>query len=101
MLFLYCSDIDVVVVGKWKQLPLWTLEKALRERGIADESSIKVLDRASVPIIKLTDKRTDIRLDISFNMNNGVRSAELIMVRYRIFVSGSFKELLVDAVMGF
>jgi non-canonical poly(A) RNA polymerase PAPD5/7 len=31
-----------------------------------------------VPIIKLTDKLSDVRVDISFNMCNGVRSAELI-----------------------
>lgn len=37
-----------------------------------------MLDKASVPIVKLTDKKTDIRVDISFNMSNGVKSAELI-----------------------
>lgn len=37
-----------------------------------------MLDKASVPIIKLTDKETDIKVDISFNMSNGVKSAELI-----------------------
>lgn len=42
------------------------------------ENSIKVLDKASVPIVKLVDKKTDIKVDISFNMCNGVKSAELI-----------------------
>jgi non-canonical poly(A) RNA polymerase PAPD5/7 len=37
-----------------------------------------VLDKASVPIVKLTDKQTEIKVDISFNMSNGVKSAELI-----------------------
>lgn len=37
-----------------------------------------MLDKASVPIIKLTDKRSDIKVDISFNMSNGLKSAELI-----------------------
>ena len=33
-----------------------------------------------VPIVKLTDKKTDVKVDISFNMTNGVKSAKLIMV---------------------
>lgn len=32
-----------------------------------------------VPIIKVTEANTEIRLDISFNMTNGVGSAELIL----------------------
>merc|ERR1712071_372313 len=39
---------------------------------------LKILDKASVPIVKLTDVSTDVKVDISFNMSNGVRSAELI-----------------------
>lgn len=77
-LYLPTSDIDVVVIGNWEVLPLWTLEKALKSFDIAEETTIKVLDKASVPIIKYTDKRTDIRVDVSFNMLNGVKSAKLI-----------------------
>lgn len=62
----------------WSNLPLFTLERALLEQNIAEQSSIKVLDKASVPIVKLTDKETEIKVDISFNMSNGVKSAELI-----------------------
>ncbi|KFM69393.1 DNA polymerase sigma, partial [Stegodyphus mimosarum] len=54
------------------------LEKALLENNIAEAHSIKVLDKASVPIVKLTDAKTDTKIDISFNMNNGVKSANLI-----------------------
>lgn len=68
----------MVVIGNWSDLPLRTLESALLDRNIAEPSSIKVLDKASVPIVKLTDKETEIKVDISFNMNNGVKSAELI-----------------------
>ncbi|CAH1992615.1 unnamed protein product [Acanthoscelides obtectus] len=77
-LYLPTSDIDLVVLGKWSSLPLRTLEQEFLEKDIAVENSIKVLDKASVPIVKLTDKKTDIRVDISFNMSNGVKSAELI-----------------------
>ncbi|XP_056638935.1 terminal nucleotidyltransferase 4B-like isoform X2 [Diorhabda carinulata] len=77
-LYLPTSDIDLVVIGKWPNLPLRTLEQEFLEKDIADQDSIKVLDKASVPIVKLTDKKTDIKVDISFNMSNGVKSAELI-----------------------
>jgi non-canonical poly(A) RNA polymerase PAPD5/7 len=48
ILYKYFSDIDLVVFGKWEQLPLHTLEKALLEKGITDKDNIKVLDKASV-----------------------------------------------------
>lgn len=67
-----------ILLGKWENLPLRTLEKEFQDKDIADEHSIKVLDKASVPIVKLTDKRTEVKVDISFNMCNGVKSAELI-----------------------
>ena len=38
-----------------------------------------------VPIIKVTDKKTFIRVDISFNIPNAVASAELIMVSFLWF----------------
>ncbi|MEQ2234152.1 Terminal nucleotidyltransferase 4A, partial [Ilyodon furcidens] len=77
-LYLPTSDIDLVVFGKWETLPLWTLEEALRKRNVADENSIKVLDKATVPIIKLTDSFTEVKVDISFNVNGGVKAAQLI-----------------------
>uniref|UniRef100_T1J4Z7 polynucleotide adenylyltransferase n=1 Tax=Strigamia maritima TaxID=126957 RepID=T1J4Z7_STRMM len=77
-LYLPTSDIDLVVFGTWDSLPLRTLEKALLDYNIADPMTIKVLDKASVPIVKLTDLKTDVKVDISFNMNNGVGSAKLI-----------------------
>ncbi|KAJ3593621.1 hypothetical protein NHX12_005955 [Muraenolepis orangiensis] len=77
-LYLPTSDIDLVVFGKWETAPLWTLEAALRERNVADENSIKVLDKATVPIIKLTDSFTEVKVDISFNVRSGVKAAQLI-----------------------
>ncbi len=38
----------------------------------------KCMSFNQVPIIKLTDRLTDIKIDISFNMTNGLRSVELI-----------------------
>ncbi len=31
-----------------------------------------------VPIVKITERLTDIKVDISFNTTNGIRAAELI-----------------------
>ncbi|ETE67297.1 PAP-associated domain-containing protein 5, partial [Ophiophagus hannah] len=77
-LYLPTSDIDLVVFGKWETLPLWTLEEALRKHNVADKGSVKVLDKATVPIIKLTDSFTEVKVDISFNVQNGVKAAYLI-----------------------
>ncbi|VDL90152.1 unnamed protein product [Schistocephalus solidus] len=66
----------MVIFGKWEALPLRTLENALRMSGVASE--IRVLSRATVPIVKLTDVDTGLHVDISFNMINSVRAADMI-----------------------
>ena len=38
-----------------------------------------------VPIVKLTDKRSNIKVDISFNMDTAVKGAELIQVCFTLF----------------
>ncbi|KAJ3597708.1 hypothetical protein NHX12_001225 [Muraenolepis orangiensis] len=77
-LYLPTSDIDLVVFGKWDSPPLQELEQALRKHNIAGPHPIKVLDKATVPIIKLTDHETDVKVDISFNVETAVRAAQLI-----------------------
>ncbi|XP_051983038.1 terminal nucleotidyltransferase 4B-like isoform X1 [Xyrauchen texanus] len=77
-LYLPTSDIDLVVFGSWETLPLWTLEEALRKRKVADVNTVKVLDKATVPIIKLTDSHTEVKVDISFNVESAVKAANLI-----------------------
>ena len=70
------SDIDLVICGKWPQLPFGDLSDALHH--LAKPGSLKVLERAAVPIIKLADDLTGIKVDISFNMANGLRAVELV-----------------------
>ncbi|XP_046883737.1 terminal nucleotidyltransferase 4A-like isoform X1 [Hypomesus transpacificus] len=79
-LYLPTSDIDLVVFGEWVNPPvhLHQLEQALRKQNVAEPYSIKVLDKATVPIIKLTDQKTEVKVDISFNVETGVRAARLI-----------------------
>ncbi|RVE42515.1 hypothetical protein evm_012837 [Chilo suppressalis] len=77
-LYLPTSDMDLVDIGQWEKLPLWTLERELVVQDIAEKESIKVLEKATVPIVKMTDKYSDVKVDISFNMSSGVKSAEVI-----------------------
>ncbi|XP_065688224.1 terminal nucleotidyltransferase 4A isoform X3 [Patagioenas fasciata] len=77
-LYLPTSDIDLVVFGKWERPPLQLLEQALRKHNVAEPYSIKVLDKATVPIIKLTDQETEVKVDISFNVETGVKAARFI-----------------------
>uniref|UniRef100_A0A8C1ZIQ1 Terminal nucleotidyltransferase 4A n=1 Tax=Cyprinus carpio TaxID=7962 RepID=A0A8C1ZIQ1_CYPCA len=77
-LFLPTSDIDLVVFGKWEKPPLQQLEQALRKHNVAEPFSIKVLDKATVPIIKLTDQETEVKVDISFNVETGIKAASFI-----------------------
>ncbi|XP_026229009.1 terminal nucleotidyltransferase 4A-like [Anabas testudineus] len=77
-LYLPTSDIDLVVFGKWNHPPLQELEQALKKHNVADLNSIKVLDKATVPIIKLTDKETKVKVDISFNVETAVKAAQFI-----------------------
>jgi non-canonical poly(A) RNA polymerase PAPD5/7 len=56
------------------------LREAFCRNRICTQEGIQILNGATVPIIKLTDRKTDVKVDMSFNMNNGLRSAQLILV---------------------
>uniref|UniRef100_A0A7N9AT27 Terminal nucleotidyltransferase 4A n=1 Tax=Mastacembelus armatus TaxID=205130 RepID=A0A7N9AT27_9TELE len=77
-LYLPTSDIDLVVFGKWDHPPLQELEQALKKHNVAGPYLIKVLDKATVPIIKLTDYETGVKVDISFNVETAVKAAQFI-----------------------
>eukprot|EP00117_Sycon_ciliatum_P010207 scpid38899/ scgid2267/ PAP-associated domain-containing protein 5; Terminal uridylyltransferase 3; Topoisomerase-related function protein 4-2 len=77
-LFLPTSDIDMVLFGNWTSLPLHSLGEVLVSSGISNEEDIKVIDSARVPIVKLCDKLSKLKVDISFNMTTGVSSALMI-----------------------
>lgn len=77
-LFLPTGDIDLVVHGQWPIIPLFSLEEDLRINDVALEDSILVLDKTVVPIIKFIDKLTEVRVDISFNQESGIKSARMI-----------------------
>lgn len=93
--------------GKWDHPPLQELEQALHKHNVAGPHPIKVLDKATVslsstctpstdqhvqtssssvdsssspqvPIIKLTDHETGVKVDISFNVETAVKAAQFI-----------------------
>ncbi|XP_004565176.3 terminal nucleotidyltransferase 4B [Maylandia zebra] len=76
--YLPTSDIDLVVFGKWDRPPLQELEQALKKHNVSGSHPIKLLDKATVPIIKLTDCETQVRVDISFNVETAVKAAQFI-----------------------
>lgn len=64
ILFLNPSFLLQVILGDWETLPMFTLQKALIQEKIASASTIKVLDRASVPIVKFTEQSTNVKVRI-------------------------------------
>ncbi|XP_030573258.1 inactive non-canonical poly(A) RNA polymerase protein Trf4-2 [Drosophila novamexicana] len=71
------SDIDIAVNNfYWHGAPLLELKNALMARGVAD--NVNVLDKASVPVVKFTERISEIKFDISFNTTTGVKAAELV-----------------------
>jgi len=63
-----------------KPTALYTMH-SIHSCNVLDTFNTLSLFYLQVPIVKLTDKDTEIRVDISFNVANSVKSAELIMVR--------------------
>ncbi|EDW24905.1 GL24402 [Drosophila persimilis] len=75
------SDIDLVVENRrsyWYNPPLYELESELVARGVADPQTVNVVDTAAVPVVKFTERVSQIKFDISFNVGSGVKAAELI-----------------------
>ena len=60
------------------QAALFSLEEAFLTADIAVEGTILVIDKTTVPIIKFIDKETEVKVDISFNQESGVKSLPLI-----------------------
>ena len=76
-LFLPTSDLDLVVFCS-PQPSLFALEEDFRAYDIPVEGSTMVLDKTTVPVIKYTDKATEVKVDISFNRVTGIKSKHLI-----------------------
>lgn len=78
-LYLPTGDIDMMIKGDWNKIPpLYVLEQHLLESEICDKDGLRVLDKASVPLVKFKDKESKICVDISFNQHNSVRAAMFV-----------------------
>ncbi|KAM0683990.1 Non-canonical poly(A) RNA polymerase papd5 [Mitosporidium daphniae] len=75
-LYLPTSDVDLVVIGNSGKSGLRRLASELVKQGLAEQHSIKVISRARIPIIKFTEKKSKIVVDISFNQESGVEGSE-------------------------
>ena len=77
-LYLPSSDIDIVVFDDSLSAPkcLWELRDALNDANVYSAS--EVITGAKVPIIKLTDSLTNLKVDISFNISGGVEAAQVV-----------------------
>ena len=78
-LFLPTSDIDLVVIGRWAKTPIFTLEEELKRADIAVKDTINPIDKTTVPVIKFTDKQTEVKVDICFNRTSGVEGVRVIV----------------------
>ena len=76
--YLPTSDIDLVVIGNCANSPLRILARELLNKGIVQRNDIKVIETAVVPIIKIVEKATKLKIDISFNVLTGIQSVEFI-----------------------
>lgn len=77
-LYFPSSDIDIVIFHDLSSTPFECIRQSLIEAGVCDKSRITILSNATVPIIKLTDKQTNIKIDIAFNVENASKSVLFI-----------------------
>lgn len=77
-LYLPSSDMDIVVSDRSICLPkiLYELRTQFYKDNIA--KSVEVIESAKIPIIKFVDENTGFKVDISFNMENGVIAAAMV-----------------------
>ena len=85
-LYLPSCDIDLVVFGRWNAVPLYSLKRKLVEDGISTERDAIVIAGARVPIVKIVDTLTNVKVDITFNNTSGIHGAEqtnIFLQKYR------------------
>ncbi|QPG73480.1 hypothetical protein FOA43_000791 [Brettanomyces nanus] len=80
-MYLPGSDIDTVIISKGRKYDnksaLYQLSSFLRTHKLG--KCIETIAKAKVPIIKFIDPRTGFHIDISFERDNGVSAAKIII----------------------
>ncbi|KAG0217992.1 hypothetical protein BGX33_008853 [Mortierella sp. NVP41] len=79
-LYLPSSDLDLVVLRprEFNKGDLPRLKEHLIRANVAVARDITVIGKAKVPIIKLKERVSQIPIDISFNITNGIESAQIV-----------------------
>ncbi|XP_063876091.1 uncharacterized protein LOC135109036 [Scylla paramamosain] len=79
-LYLPDSDVDLTLVGQWPPSPppLLVLRDALLQQGVALPASLKVLEKATVPLVKFVHQQTGVEMDVSLGGEAAVRAAVLV-----------------------
>jgi non-canonical poly(A) RNA polymerase PAPD5/7 len=91
-LYLPISDIDLVLFNadeggrfsssdKGKFSPLGVLERVMRQKQCA--IYLEHITGARIPILKLTDKATGVKVDICYDVSGGLKAAEFIVAMQR------------------
>ncbi|KAF9319704.1 hypothetical protein BGZ91_004903 [Linnemannia elongata] len=77
-LYLPSSDLDLVVlrVRDFSKEDLYKLSRHLKAKQVTND--VQVIAKARVPIIKFKERLSKIPVDISFNITNGIESAEIV-----------------------
>ncbi|KAF9904614.1 hypothetical protein EC991_002543 [Linnemannia zychae] len=77
-LYLPSSDLDLVVLRaeEFDKEDLYKLSRHLKKRMVATD--VNVIAKARVPIIKFKERLSKIPVDVSFNITNGIESAEIV-----------------------
>ena len=78
-LHLPTSDVDMVVLGiplDARRSQLYALQRAVEAKHIATD--VEVIPKARVPIIKFVDTKTGVHVDVCFEQQSGLQSADYI-----------------------
>mmetsp|Transcript_6693 Transcript_6693/g.9362 ORF Transcript_6693/g.9362 Transcript_6693/m.9362 type:complete len:491 (+) Transcript_6693:31-1503(+) len=75
------SDIDVVVFGATSESSSSKKKNHLRIFGNAIKAkarSVEIIANARIPLVKFTTKQYGVSIDVSFDVDSGLRTAELV-----------------------
>lgn len=88
-MYLPIGDMDIAVCSRSytydsipkynKRKDLYALSAYIRSRGMAKDDNIEVISRARVPLVKFVDSKTHLKVDFSFEKNDGRRAIQTLL----------------------
>ncbi|XDG05816.1 hypothetical protein ABKA04_005431 [Annulohypoxylon sp. FPYF3050] len=88
-MYLPIGDMDIAVCSKSytsdsipkynKRRDLYALSAYIRSRGMAKDDNIEVISRARVPLVKFVDSKSHLKVDFSFEKNDGRRAIQTLL----------------------